>query len=125
MLPGRYPEIAVIENTLERLQEEVGGLIETVYPGCDDPVDIICNEEGKLTGLEANRVLTDEEGDIYDVIAGNFLVAMYDDEGNFTSLTDEYAEKYRARFMSPETIWAMNGKIHVIREAECDVENDA
>lgn len=47
--PGEAWKWVVIENTLEALQAEVGGYIETltVAPGCV----IICNEEGRLLGL--------------------------------------------------------------------------
>lgn len=41
-----------IENTLEALQKEVGGWIETVTLAED--CCIICNEEGRLQGLPYN-----------------------------------------------------------------------
>ena len=40
---------------------------------------IVCNEEGKLEGLPLNRALRDEDGDIYDVVAGSFLVGHSED----------------------------------------------
>lgn len=45
-----------IENTLEALQAEVGGYIETVTLGTD--AVIICNEEGRLLGLEPSGFYT-------------------------------------------------------------------
>ena len=51
------------------------------------PVGIICNEEGKLIGLEPNRVLRDEEGNTVDIIFGTFIVAGLT-EDDFGSLTD-------------------------------------
>ena len=39
-----------------------------------DPVGLVCNDEGKLIGLELNRGLRDEHGEIYDIMAGTFLV---------------------------------------------------
>ena len=42
-----YPEIVRIPLGLDSLQKEVGGPIQAVYPW-DDPVALICNEEGKL-----------------------------------------------------------------------------
>lgn len=50
--PGKMPEIAEIENTLEAMQREVGGYIETVTIA-DDGV-IICNEEGVINGEKFN-----------------------------------------------------------------------
>lgn len=46
-----YGRMTLIENTLENLQMIVRGYIETT--GIDNLV-IICNEEGKLRGLEDN-----------------------------------------------------------------------
>lgn len=46
------PQVVEIENTLEALQKEVGGYIETVTMFTD--MTIVCNEEGRLMGLEHN-----------------------------------------------------------------------
>ena len=48
--PEKNPVPAVISDTLEAEQEIVGGMIEAVYP-FDDPVAIVCNEEGKINGM--------------------------------------------------------------------------
>ena len=53
-----------IDSDLKSLQHEVGGYIEAIYP-YEDPVALVCNEEGKLEGLPLNRALRDEDGDIY------------------------------------------------------------
>lgn len=50
--PGCEPEIIEMENTLQALQTEVGGYIETVTIATDTV--IICNEEGRLRGLPYN-----------------------------------------------------------------------
>lgn len=50
--PGQLPELVVMENTLEALQQAVGGYIETVTFSPD--AAIICNEEGRLQGLPYN-----------------------------------------------------------------------
>lgn len=50
--PGKAPEIIEVENTLEALQEKVGGYIETVTVASD--ACIVCNEEGRLLGLPYN-----------------------------------------------------------------------
>jgi len=48
--PGKSPYAAEIESGLKSLQAAVGGDIQAVYP-YEDPVALICNEEGKLMGL--------------------------------------------------------------------------
>ena len=45
--PEKYPKEIVIDDSLEAMQEVVGGDIEEYMP-YDDDVAIICNEEGKV-----------------------------------------------------------------------------
>ncbi|HJG87590.1 MAG TPA: DUF3846 domain-containing protein [Pseudoflavonifractor capillosus] len=45
-----------IENSLESMRAVVGGLIQSVYP-FDEPVVLVCNDEGKLLVLSLNRCL--------------------------------------------------------------------
>ena len=68
--PGQHPQQVEIDNGLKALQEAVGGSIAAVYPFAD-PVAIICNDEGKLMGLPLNRALRDEDGQMYDAVAGD------------------------------------------------------
>ena len=64
--PGKAPKIVTIPNTLEAMQQMVGGYIEVIPL---DDVCLVCNEEGKLMGLPGNRRLGN------DVIAGTFFLA--------------------------------------------------
>ena len=48
-LPGTLPEPIEIENTLEALQKQVGGHIESLTLGPD--LCAVCNEEGRLLNL--------------------------------------------------------------------------
>jgi len=50
--PGKELRRIEVENTLESLQELVGGYIEQVTVASD--LAIICNEEGRLLGLPYN-----------------------------------------------------------------------
>ena len=109
--PGQHPQQVEIDNNLKALQEAVGGTIAAVYPFAD-PVAIICNDEGKLMGLPLNRALRDEEGEIYDIIAGPFFVCgAPPDNESFTSLTDEQVDYWLKRFAKPEFFVRVNGKI--------------
>ena len=56
--PGEPPEIVEVENTLEALQAEVGGYIESFQIASD--CTILCNEEGKLLPLEPNLLFCGE-----------------------------------------------------------------
>ena len=91
----------------------------------------MCNDEGKLIGLELNRGLRDEHGEIYDIMAGTFLVVGLSGE-SFTSLTPEQVQKYMEHFKQPEQFISLNGKIialpvepeNPLRTAEMTVEDD-
>lgn len=88
---------AIVEDSLESLQREVGGYIEITYP-FDDNAMIIGNEEAKLIGMEGNRRIN---GSVY---AGPLLIAADDGEGGTTDLTDEQLEHYKQMFSIPEDI---------------------
>ena len=75
--PERKPERADIPDTLEAMQEVVDGYIQAVYP-FEEPVALICNEEGKLNDLPLNRTLWDEDGTLYDIISGTFFLLKMD-----------------------------------------------
>ena len=71
--PGMYPQKATIGTELKDFQDAVGGTIAASYP-FDDPVAIVYNDEGKLTGLPLNRALRDEHGQMYtfDIVMAVF-----------------------------------------------------
>ena len=94
--PGMAPRVAEIEDTLEAKQKVVGGLIEPVFPPSHkDDVCLIVNEEGKLYGLPWNRAIRLEDGTVYDIIAGTFLILRApEDSEDFESLTDEQIDIY-------------------------------
>lgn len=94
--PLQKPVIKMIENTLEAQQEIVEGDIE--YINIEDDAVLVCNEEGKLMNLQANRRVG------YDVIAGIFFIAHDDGSEYLKSLTDEQIEKYMERFNEIEHI---------------------
>ena len=74
----------------------IGGTIQAVYP-FDDPVALVCNDEGKLLGLPWNRALTDDHGVPYDIVCGTFFVAGLK-EDDFASLTEQQIEKYKDKY---------------------------
>lgn len=93
--PYKAPEVIQIKNTLEALQNEVGGYIEAIYP-YNDKVALICNEEGKINGLPLNRVIYSENGYTQDIIAGTFLITGLSSH-SFASI-GEYEKKYMDMF---------------------------
>lgn len=99
---GEKAEPVEIENSLGPLQRYVHGYIEVIRPFEDRDVVVIVNEEGKINGLAPNRALIDEDGDVIDIIAGDFLIVAVDDIGEFTSLTQAQIRKYSKMFEHPQ-----------------------
>ena len=112
--PGKSPYAAEIESGLKSLQAAVGGDIQAVYP-YEDPVALICNEEGKLMGLPLNRALFDDDGHIYDIVSGNFLIVGLGEE-NFTDLSPDLMEKYGEQFKYPEKFARLAGEIIAVKQ---------
>lgn len=106
--PGKYPRMMEIENSLEAMQQLVGGDIEEYMP-FDDEVAIVCNEEGKMRGEELNRAIYGQDKQMLDIIAGKFFVCYAPIESeSFLSMPKELAEKYRERFKYPERFTRTN-----------------
>ena len=128
--PMKEPYVKEIAPGLHSLQAEVGGDIAASYP-FSDPVGLVCNDEGKLIGLELNRGLRDENGNLYDIMAGTFLVVGLGEE-SFASLSPELAQKYMEHFKQPEQFINLNGQIialpvepeNPLRTAEMTLEDD-
>ena len=109
--PERRPEVREIDGSLKTMQGIVGGYIQAIYP-FDDSVALVCNDDGKLLNLPANRGLRDKNGQIYDIVAGTFfLCGAPADSDHFVSLTPEQIERYQKRFHAPEMFWGMDGRI--------------
>ena len=100
--PNERPRMVELGNDLDSLQKAVSigadyqGFIELVY--LEDNVSILCNEEGKLIGLEPNRRLGK------DILCGVFYVVAEDKEGNLASLTAAQQNKYAKQFWNPDVI---------------------
>ena len=98
--PMEKPKIVTLKNDLDSLQKAVSigadyqGLIE-IIPLCDGTC-VLCNEEGKLIGLQGNRRIAN------DIIAGVFYIVGENDEGELISLADRQIQIYEERFRTPE-----------------------
>ena len=99
--PGKHPKVTTLKNDLDSLQKAVSigadyqGLIEIISIGNGDC--LLCNEEGKLIGLEGNRRVGN------DIIVGVFYIMEEDDEGNLVSLSERKIKYYTKLFCEPET----------------------
>ena len=112
--PEKKPEVREIGNSLEAMQQVVGGFIEALYP-FDEPVALICNEEGKLMDLPPNRALRDDTGEVYDIISGTFfLCSAPPDSEHFESLTDQQVKTYLERFSTPEMFLNIGDSLFIL-----------
>ena len=112
-MPGRKPERITIPHTLDAMQSMVCGYIQAIYP-YKDSIAIVCNEEGKLLGMEPNRAIRNEDGDILDIISGTFFICGLSSD-DFCSLTEEQLKNYSEMFYNPE-VFLWNGHHLVILE---------
>lgn len=112
VLPGKAPERMELDGSLESMQKFVEGTIQTVYP-FPDPVAIVCNDEGKLVGLEHNRALRDEAGNVYDILCGLFFICGLREE-DFSSLPEELIQKYTLLFRHPELFLRVGNQLMVV-----------
>lgn len=87
--PTLDPYVKEVENTLEKKQKIVSGLIEFVE--LENDIDLIFNEEGKMYNLPMNRIIKN------DIICGTFIIAGQKN-GESISLKDEQIKKYKSYF---------------------------
>ena len=95
--PGKRPIKADIPHTLQSLQQTVGGKIQAIYPW-DDPVALVCDDEGLLKQREFNRYVAPEV-----VIFGTFFICGLGDE-DFADLPDVMIAKYAQLLHDPEIL---------------------
>lgn len=95
--PGFTPYEKQIEG-LKEMQATVGGLIQAIYP-FDEPIAVVCNEEGAINGMEFNRSVPGG----YGGVCGTFFVCGLGEE-NFQSLTPEQMKKYKSHFHHAEIL---------------------
>ena len=100
--PGTSPETMDIPDDLSAMQEIVGGLIEhvNIYKQGEEWFGMLCNEEGKLLGLQPNFIL------YTDTIRGT-VVFVGHEEDDFGDLPEDAYEllmdrtKYRLKNKNP------------------------
>lgn len=102
------------------MQRIVSGNIQAAYY-FDEPVALVCNEEGKINGSELNRAVKDESGKMTDIIAGTFFICGIG-EDKFTSLQPEYRDKFERMFKNPEAFLKMGKGVMAI---PVEPKNDA
>ena len=109
--PGRVPYEAEL-NGLEEMQKAVGGSIQAIYP-YEEPVGIVCNEEGLIKGLLFNRSMEGGYGGVF----GTFFVCGLGAD-DFVSLTPEQIAHYKKEFHNAEILIGVKGNTPITLEVQ-------
>ena len=109
--PGRAPYEKEI-NGLKEMQGVVGGLIQAIYP-YEEPVAVVCNEEGLLLELLFNRSMEGGYGGVF----GTFFVCGLE-EDHFCSLTPEQIRTYERKFHRAEILLGVRGNECITMKVE-------
>lgn len=93
----KHPYMAQIPNNTENMMEIIGGELNiTIWE--DKEVALVCDMNAFEKGREPNRMLFDKEGEPYDIICGNFIIAGGVEDGHLTSLSMEQAKECYEEF---------------------------
>ena len=116
---GKFTE-KEIDNSLESLQEIVGGYIEIPFLSKafnDNEIDVIINEEGKyIDGLKTEiAIVNSKTKEILDVIFGNCIFMSHDEEGNTIALNDKQIKVVMQELQMDATLTYPNGKEFVAK----------
>ena len=97
--PFTQPYTKEIKGDLRSMQEIVGGYIEVIYPFDNPEIALICNEEGKLEGLQPNRFILNRNTGVCDFICGDFFLCYTPQDGeDFESIPDNLIQYYIDKF---------------------------
>ncbi len=111
--PEKPAKRKIISSYLGAMQKIVDGYVELWYPFDDSDVCIVCNEDGKYTGLKPNRAIYDGFGKLLDVICGTFFICRVTEGGALDSLTEDEIRMFTKLYKTPEEISFRNGEIYV------------
>lgn len=109
--PGYLPYEKEI-NGLSEMQATVGGYIQAIYP-YEDPVAIVCDEEGLLKDYDFNRSVEGGYGGVF----GTFFVCGLS-EDSFCSLSPEQMKHYKEKFKHAEILLGAKGNEPITLKVE-------
>ena len=100
--PNKPPELVLVEPTTPVFRGLLGGPIEEIFPYFEE-VMLLCSASAKVERKPPNRALYDGNGNLIDVVAGDFiLVGAPLTEPGFISLTPEQINRYQALYQTPD-----------------------
>ena len=112
--PKSYTPLQMQETIIKLLEAwQKNRAHQQEAPFFRDPVTLVCNEEGKISGLPLNRAIRDDDGKIIDVVAGTFFICGAEGD-HFSSIPKELQKKYEEKFKKPEAFLKMGRSIMAI-----------
>lgn len=112
--PMNVPRLIEINHDLDTMQKLVGGTIACTYPW-EDLVGLVHADDGIALGYPPNRMLRDENGEVYDIVPGTFFICGLT-SNDFGSISDELAAKFSELFRYPEMyVRAENNEVFCFR----------
>lgn len=119
VLSGSIFEEREIKDSLEGLQQIVGGYIEIPFLSPvfnENEIDIVINEEGKfIDGLEPEiAVINKDTNTILDIVYGNCAFVSHDAEGNTTELNEEQKKIVKDKLKSDIVLYNPKKDIHYL-----------
>ena len=114
--PGILPYEKEI-NGLREMQAVVGGYIDAIYP-YEEPVALVCNDEGLINGLPFNRSVEGGYGGIF----GTFFVCGLGEE-NFASLSPEHMKIFKEKFKKAEFLIGVKGNEPITIKTDAKPKN--
>ena len=113
--PGKVPYETEVESGYKNILKALDcDIFQATYP-FEDMVAVLVDDESKLNGKPLNRALYDADGEMYDILAGKFMIVGLGEE-DFTDLSPELMEKFKERFAHPESFHELFGKLLVVQE---------
>ena len=112
---GKKAVIREIEESLVAMQGLVHGPIDEYTP-FEEEIALVCNAEGQARDLPMNRTVTDEDGELLDIIQGDFfLCGAPVDSASYESIPPETEAKYLKTFYLPEMFFQVNDEICAVK----------
>ena len=111
VLPGEDPRMVRIENTVKGIQKLIGGHFQAITFLGNDDVVLLCDDDGKLKGLEPNFWFEN------DIIVGPVLFVGTNELGDdFDDIS--FIDAKTLMDIMPRWRWRMNAILSEMRKEE-------
>lgn len=107
---GELAEEIEMDNSLEGIEEIVGGSFDEFYPFRED-IALVCNRYGMDEGLQPNRKVVDCFGDEQIIYGDFFFVNAPVQDEYYSDIPARSSRLIKKRVLFPQRFEEINGKI--------------